>query len=86
LERWCSLPSRRLELSAGRMCGGRNLEAGIAAVVGGEGSFGPVEGRPAVEEVDSTERSLADRVELRKVGAQIAAGLHNCIRQAHIKE
>jgi hypothetical protein len=76
------LPFRRLEQSvaADRMRGGRNSGAGIAAVVGEEGSLGPVEGRLAVGEKDSIERSLAGRVESRMAGVRIVAGLHNFVR------
>ena len=61
---------RRLVPSAAadRMCGGKNSEAGIAAVVGEEGSFVPAEGRLAVEGVDKIERFQADLVELMKAG------------------
>jgi hypothetical protein len=77
------LPFRHLEQSvaADRMRGGRNSGAGIAAVVGEEGSFGPVEERLAVGEgEESIERSLAGRVESRMAGVRIAAGLHNFVR------
>lgn len=60
--------------------------AGIAAVVEEEDNFGPVEARPAVGEADSIERLLADRVVLRMVEVQIAAGLHNFIRQVLMEE
>lgn len=72
--------------AAGRMCGGRSSEAGIAAVVGEEDSFGPVEARPAVEEVGRNEHFLADRVVLRMVGVRIAADLHSLVRQISAEE
>jgi hypothetical protein len=77
----CCLPFRRLAWPAGRTCGGRSSGAGTAAVVGEEGSFGPVEARLAVGEVDRIERFLGDQVVLRMEGARIAAGLDSFIRQ-----
>jgi len=68
------------------MCGGRSSEADIAAVVGEEGSFGPVEAKLAVEEVGRIERFLGDRGVLRMEGVRIAAGLHNIVRGVPAEE
>jgi hypothetical protein len=57
------------------------LEAGIAAAVGEEGSFGPVEAKPALGEVGRIGRFLAGPVVSRMAGVRIAAGLHDFVRQ-----
>jgi len=60
------------------MFGGRNSGAGIAAVVGEEGSLGPVEGRLVEGVVGKIERFLVVRLVLRTVVVQIAADLVIC--------
>jgi hypothetical protein len=68
------------------MCDGGSWEAGIDAVVEEEDNFGLVEARPAVGEVNSIERLLADRAVLRMVEVRIVAGLHDCIRPLPTEE
>jgi hypothetical protein len=57
----------------------------MTAVAGEEGSFGPVEARPAAE-VGRTERFQAGQLVLRMAGVRIAAGLHKLVRQAPAEE